>query len=130
MTWYIIKTINLKNFSKFCKKVFKKYKLWIPPEDIYKYTVFLSTEEQIPENDVYCFIKLTNSSYEQLVNSDSENIKIEDDNNLKIGRKVKIVSTFLSFDAKVIKISKKTIKVKALINNKDMVLTVPVQYIR
>ena len=129
--WYIIKTSNEKNFKKFCKKVFKKYKIWTPPEDVYKYTFFLETKEQIPETKHYCFIKFTKESYKELAENDCKSIQIDcEEGSFKIGKHVKVVSPFFSFSAKVIKIGKNIIKVKGIVDGKELVLSVPLEYIR
>lgn len=132
MIWYIIKTNKTKQFKIFAKKNFKKYKIWIPPKELFEDSIFINMEDSPIENKYFIFKKLTPDMYRIITEKETKLIELDLEpkpKKIKIGKRVRIVSPLVTFNGAVIKVVKDLVYIKGKVFGKEVRLAVPRDYI-
>lgn len=134
MIWYTVKTTRPAKFKLFAKKNFKKFKLWLPPKELFEDCLFIQIQGQNkpPLHKDFIFQKLTLNMYRSLTEKESTSIGQDLEVKSKkviIGKKVKIVSPLVNFNGKVVRVVKDLVYIKGKIFGKEIKLAIPKDYI-
>lgn len=128
MECYYVYVKDLGAFKKFAKNNLKKYKIWIPPKDLFENCVFVMTNEDPPVSSKFEFKKLTVDLYRSI--SEERILKTSEDVKVEVKDKIEIVSPSLSFKGIVSKVKKDFVYVIGKVFKKNIKVMVPKDYIR
>ena len=131
MAWYLIKTKNITIAKKYLKKRYK-CKFWVPSEELFEDTLFLDIKDKKPIDEKYKFQLLTPELYKKVTEYDCKMIGLADKKEEKIqkGKKIKVVSPLLSFDATVENSKKRFVNIKINLDNRELKMSIPRTFIK